>query len=130
MIHCVQSRIEVKGKILYVLNNGSLFLFGSILNCIQGSHFCGEYNYSPTQNNGILSFQEGGVVTLFQSDIHLQPKSNFSFFYNKAGSGGALYAVQSNIFGHGHLHAMKNVQQTEEAASIFIRVLHVNIKVF
>ena len=119
VIHCVQSSIEVKGKVLYSLNKGSLFLFGSTLKFTQGSHLWGEYNYSPTQNNGIHSFQEGGVVTLFQSNIYLQPKSNSTFLYNTAGSGGALHAVQSNIFVHGHLHTMKN-SATNSGGGIYL----------
>ena len=119
VIHCVQSSIEVKGKVLYSLNKGSLFLFGSTLKFTQGSHFWGEYNYSPTLNNGIRSFQEGGVVTVFQSNIYVQPKSNSTFLYNTAGNGGALHAVQSNIFVHGHLHTMSN-SATNSGGSIYL----------
>ena len=120
VIYCVQSKIEVKGKVMYSSNSGSLFVFGSTLIFSQWSHFWGEYNqYSPTQNNGILSFQEGGVITMFQSNIYLHPKSNCTFLYNEAASGGALHAVESSIFVHGHLHAMNN-SATNRGGSIYL----------
>ena len=119
VIYCIQSEIEVRGKVMYALNNGSLFVFGSTLNFAHWSHFWADNNYSPTHNNGILSFQEGGVITMFQSNIYLHPKSNYTFLYNEAASGRALHVVESNIFVYGHLHAMYN-SATNSGGSMYL----------
>ena len=108
VLHCVQSIIHIQDNVFYSFNRGSIFLFGSSLRLIKGSHFWGENNSSPTQTKSVISFLEGGVITTFQSNVVLDKKSNCTLLYNKAVSGGALHAMESKIFVHGHLHAMNN----------------------
>ena len=117
VIHCVQSTIVIHDNVQYSFNLGSIFLFGSTLTFKERSYFWGENNSSPTKNKSIISFQEGGVITTFQSNVSLY--GNCTLLYNKAESGGALHAIESKIYVYHHLHTMNN-SATESGGGIYL----------
>ena len=69
------------------------------------------------RSNEIISLQQGGAITTFQSNIFLNGEC--TLFDNHAVNGGALHATESRLFVHGEL-VIANNTATQSGGGIYL----------
>ena len=96
--------VENSGNLILSNNAGSLMAFNSNITFMGCVVFV---NNEPKQSSSITdTFQEGGAMTLFQSNVFFN--GNCSLLYNHAEDGGGLLSIESKIYVYGNLTIAHN----------------------
>ena len=89
------------GNFTFSNNNGSLVAVNSNVN------FNGYTKFVNNQPNATTdTFQEGGAITLFQSNVFID--GNCTLEHNHAGNGGAIYSTESRLYVNGDVTIAHN----------------------
>ena len=109
VIYLSDSELEVEhtGSLILSNNTGSLVAFNSNITFMGCVDFVNNHPPSATTD----TLQEGGAITLFQSNAFLS--GNCSLQYNSAEFGGGLFSIESKLYVNGnvtiaHNSAIKN----------------------
>ena len=127
-LYVIKSSVESCGPIFFSKNNATLnsnvyFLnsngqFQGIIGLSQnlGSFFAFNSNISfsgyakfvngTLPENTTANFKEGGTLTLYQKMLNLEGEARFE--YNHAETGGAILAIENEIFLSNRLHVINN----------------------
>ena len=92
-LYLIRCTVDFYGKIEVSYNNGSLYMINSV------AHFVGTASFTwntPNLEQSSSIEQEGGALTLFQVTIYSYGRIILE--NNRAESGGAIYATDSQIF--------------------------------
>ena len=90
-------------KIIFSNNLGSLVAFNSKINLSGDALFV---NNQPLLQNISDNFQEGGAITLFQSNVYFNGACNFE--HNHAENGGAIHSTDSKLYVNGDVTLAHN----------------------
>ena len=90
------------GNFTFSNNNGSLVAFDSNVNFRGNITFVN--NQPPKNTTG--TFQEGGAITLFQSNVFIHGECNLE--HNHAENGGAIYSTESKLYVNGNVTIAHN----------------------
>ena len=99
VLYAVESTLLLSGNVTISNNYGSLFVYSCNVT------FMGD---TIIMNNSYLSntSQEGGAVTVFQSEIFFT--GNVNLIYNRAVRGGAIASTQSKLYMYGNVTVSHN----------------------
>ena len=92
------------GNFTFSNNNGSLVAINSNMNFSGYTKFVN--NQSPKFNATTDIVQEGGAITLFQSNIYIDGKCSLE--HNHAANGGAIYSTESKFYVNGDVTIAHN----------------------
>ena len=92
------------GNIIFSNNLGSLVAFNSNITFSDYTVFANNQPGPSQSTSG--DFQEGGAITLFQSNIFFNGESNFE--YNHAENGGAIHSTESKLYVNGNVTIAHN----------------------
>ena len=90
------------GNILFSNNFGSLLAISSNITFSSYAEFMNNQPLQTTSSN----FQEGGAITLFQSNIFFDGKCNLE--HNHAENGGAIHSTESKLYVYGNVTIAHN----------------------
>ena len=100
-LYISQNTITISGNTTYSHNNGSLFVYSSIMFVTGYAKF--THNSYLTKDSSI---EEGGAVTTYQSNVTFNGYTEFT--NNVAEYGGAIFATESELHKFGHLIIANN----------------------
>ena len=101
-VYLLNSDGSFKGSFELTQNLGSFFAFNSNITFSGCSRF---FNSSPPVNTTV-NFKEGGALTLYQTMLNLQGEARFE--YNHAEIGGAIVAIESEIYLSDQVYVVNN----------------------
>ena len=107
------------GNITISNNLGSLMAFNSNVNI---SGYAIFVNNQPPQT-AIDNFQEGGAITLFQSNIFFDGKCNLE--HNHAKNGGAMHSTDSKLYVNGNVTIAHN-RATGNGGGVYLSTSELN----
>ena len=91
------------GDFIFSNNFGSLVAFNS--NVTFSGYAIFIYNHQPSQTT-IGAFQEGGAITLFQSNMYFDGECNLE--HNNAENGGVMHSTESKLYVNGNVTIAHN----------------------
>ena len=121
--YCIESTAIFSNDVYISDNLGSLFLHYSEAYFKGNTTFVNGKPVRPSETTS--SFQEGGAITAFQSNIFFEGQS--TLMYNSAISGGAIYATASKIFIQGNTTIVNNTA-TYSGGGIYLYQSEMNCK--
>ena len=104
--------VTLSGKTKFSENLGSLLAYGSTVN------ITGHTKVSESSQNSDSTFQEGGAVTAFQSEIMCNGECTLS--NNSAKYGGAIHATESKLYFNGKILIVGN-QAANNGGGIYLQ---------
>ena len=105
-------------------NLGSLYTFSSNLTFSGYTRF--ENCMEPRKNEGVLTRQEGGAITSYQSSVLITGVS--AFLNNQARHGGAIFTTESIIMMYGEATIGTNVATGGSGGGIYLHQSDLEIK--
>ena len=89
--------IFIRGTLIFINNNGSLFIYNSLITFQGESHITNN-----TNKNNSGSLDQGGGLTNFQSTVNFTGNSNTYIMYNEANNGGGILSTESALYNFGN----------------------------
>ena len=110
---------HVSENVTFSNNNGSLVAFNSNITFMGYARF--ENNQPPQTITG--DFQEGGAITLFQSNIFFDGSCNLE--HNLAENGGAILSTESKLYVNGDITIAHNTA-TRNGGGVYLSTSELN----
>ena len=104
IIYLTDSISDFSGNTMFSNNIGSLFAVNSNIYIGNNTMFVNCSSESPMHNG--TTFQEGGAITMFQSETVFS--GSCVMIHNSAKHGGALYLSESKLHVHGKMMVINN----------------------
>ena len=103
MIYLSDSELKVKysGSLVLSNNVGSLVSFNSNITFMGCVKFVNNHPMRSNASTNTETLQEGGAITLFQSNVFFN--GNCSLQHNNAENGGGLFSTESKLYVNGHV---------------------------
>ena len=105
----------------YSNNLGSFVAFNSNITFISG--YTIFVNNQPVQTSSTDDFQEGGAITLFQSNVYFDGACILE--YNHADNGGAVHSTDSKLYVNGNVTIAHNAA-TRNGGGVYLSTSELN----